>query len=335
MANKNLCNAKKAKNDEFYTQISDIEKELKHYKHHFKDKVIFCNCDDPDKSHFYKYFKMNFEALGLKKLITTHYKTDASTYKIECYGSYNTKDIKTVLKQNGDFRSDECIELLKESDIVVTNPPFSLFREYIALLEEYNKKYVIIGNKNAIIYKDTFKLIKDDKLWLGYTSVKEFRQPDGTIKKFGNIGWFTNLPIDKRNEKLFLHKTYSSELYPKYDNYDAINVNKVKDIPCDYDGVMGVPVTFLDKYNPEQFELLGVTKGRDEFGVRPSKRYINPVQINKDGTTTNGSKANTGVSLLLSEESTSSTYYTADNADSALKLLYTRILIRRITKDNT
>ncbi len=255
MANKNLHNAKKGKNDEFYTQLSDIEKELKHYKEHFYGKTIYCNCDNSEFSNFYKYFKTNFDNLGLKKLISTHYDENKPTYIVECHGS-NVDDIKTELKQNGDFRSDECIELLKETDIVVTNPPFSLFREYVALLEEYDKKYLIIGNKNAITYKDIFKLIKDDRLWLGYTNVKEFKQPDGTFKKFGNIGWFTNLEIDRRNDELFLCRHYSPELYPNYDNYDAINVDKVKDIPKDYDGVMGVPITFLDKYNPKQFEII-------------------------------------------------------------------------------
>lgn len=257
MANKNLSNAKKMKNDEFYTQISDIEKELKYYKHHFKDKVVFCNCDDPTESHFYKYFKMNFEALGLKKLITTYYKSDKPTYKTECVGGYGIEDIRTELLQNGDFRSNECIELLKEADIVVTNPPFSLFREYVALLEEYDKNYLIIGNKNAITYKDIFKLIKENKLWLGYGSCEEFRTPNGLSKQVNGLcRWFTNLPIAKRNEELLLYKTYSPDLYPKYDNYNAINVDKVKDIPKDYDGIMGVPLTFLDKYNPEQFEII-------------------------------------------------------------------------------
>ena len=269
MANKNLSNAKKTKNDEFYTQISDIEKELKHYKHHFKDKVIYCNCDNPEWSNFYKYFKANFESLGLKKLITTHYEINNPTYKMECFGGYGVEDVKTVLLQNGDFRSDECVELLKEADVVVTNPPFSLFREYVALLEEYDKNYLIISNKNSITCKDIFRLIKNNKLWLGYTSVREFKQPDNTFKKFGNVGWLTNLQIDKHNEKLLLNKKYSPNSYPKYDNYNAINVDKVKDIPCDYDGIMGVPITFLDKYNPEQFEIIGT-----------SSLLANPIMIN-------------------------------------------------------
>ncbi len=262
--NTNLNKAKTAKNDEFYTQLSDIEKELGHYKEHFKDKIVFCNCDDPEESNFWFYFAQNFQFLGLKKLISTHYETDKPSYKLEIVkdvnadGKINNLDvIKTPLTQNGDFRSNECIELLKECDIVVTNPPFSLFREFVTQLVEYDKKFLIIGNKNAINYKETFKLVKLDKLWLGRTFPKRFAQPDGSIKQFGNIGWFTNIDVKKRHEDLILFRNYTPEKYPKYDNYDAINVDKTVDIPHDYAGVMGVPITFLDKYNPEQFEILG------------------------------------------------------------------------------
>ena len=259
MGNKNMHLAKKNKNDEFYTQLSDIENELKYYKKHFKNKTVFLNCDDPKESNFWKYFSLNFDFLGLKKLVSTHFETDVSSYKLELL-KYDTEPISTPLKQNGDFRSDECVEILKECDIVVTNPPFSLFREFINQLIEYDKRFIIIGNKNAITYKETFSLIKENKLWLGYTSPKEFLQPDNTFKKFGNIGWFTNLEIDKRNEEMILYRKYYDDtfLYPKYDNYDVINVDKVKDIPCDYYGVMGVPITFMDKYNPNQFEILGI-----------------------------------------------------------------------------
>jgi len=258
--------AKTAKNDEFYTQLSDIEKELGHYKEHFKGKVVLLNCDDPEESNFWRYFSMNFEFLGLKKLISTHYDREKPSYKLEIVsdinhdGKINGHDtIRTPLKQNGDFRSPECVELLKEADIVVTNPPFSLFREYLTMLMEYDKKFLIIGNMNAITYRETFKFIKNDELWLGLTSPKEFVEPSGNIKKFGNIKWFTNLDTKKRHEDLILWKTYrdNESDYPMYDNYDAINVDKVKDIPVDYEGAMGVPITFLDKYNPEQFEIMG------------------------------------------------------------------------------
>ncbi len=271
--NNNLHKAKTAKNDEFYTQLTDIEKELKHYKNHFKDKTIYCNCDNPQYSNFWKYFHLNFNHFGLKKLIATHYHEVEPTYKIEYTGG-NDNDIevgvKTPLEGNGDFRSPECIALLQEADIVVTNPPFSLFREYVAQLIDYDKKFICIGSQNAITYKEFFPLLKNNQVWLGYTSPKEFLQPDDSIKKFGNISWFTNLDIIKRHEKLILWQRYYDDngdksadadtRYPKYDNYDAINVNKVADIPVDYDGVMGVPITFMDKHNPEQFEILGATE---------------------------------------------------------------------------
>lgn len=260
-ANSNLHKAKDAKNDEFYTQLTDVAKELMHYKAHFKDKIVLCNCDDPTWSAFWKYFHLNFAELGLKKLISTHYDREEATYKMEYTGGDDNDievGVKTPLDGNGDFRNKECLELLDECDIVVTNPPFSLFREYVAVLMEHEKKFLIIGNKNAITYKEFFPLLKDDEVWIGCTNVKEFLQPDGSTKKFGNIGWFTNLDVAKRHEKLILWKHYTSEEYPKYDNYDAINVDKVSEIPCDYDGVMGVPITFLDKYNPEQFEIVGM-----------------------------------------------------------------------------
>lgn len=258
--NNNLHKAKDAKNDEFYTQLTDVSKELMHYKQHFKGKVVLCNCDDPTWSAFWKYFHLNFAELGLKKLISTHYDKSEPTYKMEYDGGNDNNveaGIKTPLEDNGDFRNQECLGLIDEADIIVTNPPFSLFREYVAMLMEHQKKFLIIGSKNAITYKEFFPLLKDNEVWLGCTNVKEFLQPDGSVKKFGNIGWFTNLDVAKRHEKLILWKNYTPEEYPKYDNYDAINVNKVSEIPCDYDGVMGVPITFMDKYNPEQFEILG------------------------------------------------------------------------------
>ena len=271
--NSNLHKAKNVKNDEFYTQLPDIENELKHYSHHFKDKVVFLNCDDPEESNFWRFFSLNFEKLGLKKLIATHFETDKPSYKLEIVrdinndGKINQLDtIKTPLTQNGDFRSPECIEILKEADIVVTNPPFSLFREYVEQLMNYDKKFLIVGPMNAITYKEIFPLLKNNKMWLGYTTVKEFIQPDGTIKNFGNINWYTNLDIKKRHDDIILFKKYNAKDYPKYDNYDAINVDKVSEIPEDYYGAMGVPITFLDKYNPEQFEILGISNSARWIG---------------------------------------------------------------------
>lgn len=268
--NTNLHKAKEVKNDEFYTQLSDVENELKHYKEHFKDKIILCNCDDPTQSAFWRYFHLNFHHLGLKKLISTHYlhsqfKWDMFAEKpyVMIYTGENDNDInvgeKTYLKGDGDFRSTECIEFLKECDIVVTNPPWSLFRDFVSLIIEYDKKFLIIGNKNAVTYKEIFPLIRNNKMWLGINGINEFITPDmGLSKKVQGLSrWFTNLEHHKRHEKLILYNNYTPEKYPKYDNYDAINVDKVCEIPMDYDGVMGVPITFLDKYNPEQFEIVG------------------------------------------------------------------------------
>lgn len=294
MANKNLTKAKEAKKDEFYTQLEDINNELKHYREHFRGKTVLCNCDDPRVSNFFTYFAYNFEFLGLKKLITTCYKNqDANLFSsnkseqaiyLIYEGDKNGDHIPNVeeigvhpLKGDGDFRSAECIELLKEADIVVTNPPFSLFREYVAQLIEYNKKFLIIGHQNAITYKEIFPLIQNDRLWLGYgfkggaghfisnyedkATATDHRV--GMIRVSG-VHWFTNLEIKKRHENIILYKSYNPEFYPKYDNYDAINVDKTSDIPYDYNGVMGVPITFLDKYNPAQFEIVKFRKGDDD-----------------------------------------------------------------------
>jgi len=282
--NSNLKKAKASKSDEFYTQLTDIEKELKHYKEYFKDKVIFCNCDDPEESNFWRYFSLNFERLGLKKLIATHFEISKPSYKLEIFkdinsdGKINQLDmIKTDLTQNGDFRSPECVEILKEADIVITNPPFSLFREYVFQLIEHDKKFLIIGNQNAITYKETFQFIRDNKIWSGVDNggTKWFEVPEHyeintesrikreNGKKFfsmGSIVWFTNLDTKKRHDDLILYKNYNPSEYPTYDNYDAININKVVDIPKDYDGYMGVPITFIDKYNPDQFEILGIDR---------------------------------------------------------------------------
>lgn len=259
-ANANLHKAKDAKNDEFYTQLTDVSKELMHYNEHFKGKVVFCNCDDPTWSAFWKYFHLNFKALGLKKLISTHYNKNEPTYKM-VYEGGDDNDIEvgtiTPLEGNGDFRNQECLDLLDEADIVVTNPPFSLFREYVAVLMEHKKKFLIIGNLNAVKYSELFPFIMNDQMWFGNNNVHDFLQPDGTIKKFGNINWYTNLDFIKRHEKLVLWKNYNSAEYPKYETFDAIEVSKVTDIPIDYDGIMGVPVSFMSKYNPNQFEIVG------------------------------------------------------------------------------
>ena len=274
--NSNLHAAKREQNNEFYTQLADIENELKHYTEHFRGKVVYCNCDDPRVSNFFHFFSFNFERLGLKKLISTCYKNRdmdlfsqhnvekamALIYEGDKDGNKipSKEEIDLIkLEGDGDFRSRECIEFLKQADIVVTNPPFSLFREYVGQLVKYNKKFLIIGSQNAITYKEIFPLIRENKIWLGNNQVKEFLQPDGTIKTFGNISWYTNLEHNKRHEKMILVKKYkgNEEEYPKYDNYDAIEVSKVANIPMDYDGYMGVPITFLDKYNPEQFEIVG------------------------------------------------------------------------------
>ncbi len=306
MANANLTQAKKAKKDEFYTQLSDIERELSHYKEHFRGKTVLCNCDDPRISNFFRYFAYNFEHLGLKRLITTCYKsqdmdlfsmnTNEQAIWLEYLGDKNGDRIPSPdeigihhFKGDGDFRSAECIELLKQADIVVTNPPFSLFREYVAQLIEYDKKFLIIGNINAITYKEIFPLLKDNRIWVGYgfnvsyvykTSYKNeldanakfvrskgYDPNDGYIK-VPAVAWYTNLDIDKRYEDLILYKHYNPEEYSKYDNYDAIEVSKVADIPCDYNGVMGVPITFLDKYNPNQFEIVGMAENEDLYKLK-------------------------------------------------------------------
>lgn len=316
--NTNLHKAHKAKKDEFYTQLIDIEKELKHYKDQFRGKVVYCNCDDPFESNFFKYFAANFNAWGLKKLITTSYvpspiaggqlslfeieglKPDGKEpFRIEINevkdfdsdGAISLTDVEWLLKNNanvakplkddGDFRNKESIELLKEADIIVTNPPFSLFRKYVAQLIEHNKKFLILGDQNAITYKDIFSYIKENKLWLGYDNggTKWFQVPmdydiptesrkkiENGVKYFsmGRILWFTNLETTKRHKEMTLYKKYTPEEFFKYDNYEAINVDKVSDIPMNYDGVMGVPITFVDKYNPEQFEIIGQTHSGDK-----------------------------------------------------------------------
>ena len=279
--NTNLNKAKKEKNDEFYTRYEDIEAEVSKYKEYFKNKVVYLNCDNKEKSMFWKFFELNFDAFQLKKLIATYYSETEPVYayKLELSEDGHKDIVKTPLIGNGDFRSQECIDILKESDIVCTNPPFSLFREYVSQLMEYNKQFLIMGNQNAFTYKGIFSLIKDNKIWVGYTKPKEFFIPaengEGVVlsKKVGGITiWFTNIPNKKGNEPMILTATYAEGLnhredYPKYDNYDAIEVSRCKNIPCDYDGIMGVPITFLNDYCPEQFELLGCSYSYGDCGI--------------------------------------------------------------------
>lgn len=388
MANKTLQAARKEKNDEFYTQLADIENELKHYKQHFEGKTVLCNCDDPYESNFFKYFAMNFNYLKLKKLIATCYDSSMvaftqlslfdggkeilngsrKAYRIELNevkdyngdGAIDLADVEYMLRYgdnspkklngNGDFRSEECLELLKQADIVVTNPPFSLFREYVAKLIEYDKKFIIIGNQNAITYKEIFPLLKDNKMWLGYNSGAQiFRVPatierknlfvrDGvTYAKFGNICWYTNLEQPKRHELLPLYKKYTPEEYPKYDNYDAIEVSKVADIPYDYfpsessSGDMGVPITFLDKYNPEQFEIVGLLNSSNEelAGIAALKVYNEFREMRQDLTYTGSTGRKTNGNPVLKGKPAKGNYFFNAETNEYIFSAYARILIRR------
>lgn len=315
--NRSLHAAKAIKQDEFYTQVSDIEKELRHYTKHFKGKTVLCNCDDPRVSNFFHYFSHNFEKLRLKKLITTCYKNNSadlfSTHSCErgkylVYEGDKDGDRKpgpdeTAIRDlngDGDFRSAECVALLKEADIVVTNPPFSLFREYVEQLIEHKKEFLIVGNHNAISYKEIFGFIKDNKVWLGYSHPVAFMVPDHyemrevrswrdengkNWRSLGNACWFTNLDIAKRHEPLILFKSYEAKDYPRYDNYEAIEVSRFADIPSDFNEAMGVPVTFLEHYNPDQFEILGITDRGNEWGLKAKEYTIadvkNPGDLNR------------------------------------------------------
>lgn len=289
MANRNFQRAKANKNDEFYTQLKDIEDELRHYKDHFKNKVVYCNADDPRVSNFFHYFSYNFEYLGIKKLITTCYKNQEmdlfsmhdqeSAIALVYEGEKDNGRVPTIenigiieLEGDGDFRSPEAINFLKEADIIVTNPPFSLFREYIAQIMEYEKKFLVIGNYGSVIYKEIFPLIKENKIWTGMSPRSmSFKTPEGDIKTV-NAKWFTNLDIPKRHEELILYKKYNPEDYPKYVNFNGIEVSRVTDIPMDYEGYMGVPITFIENYNPDQFELIGhsldLAESMDKFAEK-------------------------------------------------------------------
>lgn len=358
MANERFDNAKKNKNDEFYTQLSDIEKELSHYREHFKGKTILCNCDDPRVSNFFKYFALNFNEFGLKKIISTCYKNqdvdlftqndcEKAVY-IEYEGNPSdptSTDFSTIqvkeLKGDGDFRSSESIELLKQADIVVTNPPFSLFREYVAQLIKYEKKFIIVGHQNAISYKEIFSLIKDNKIWLGYgfkggaahfinSHYKDYatagNHKEGMIRVSGVV-WFTNLDIKKRHEDLILYKTYSPKKYQKYENYDAINVDKTSDIPMDWNGTIGVPITFLDKYSPEQFEIIGL-------GIVGSCEFSNERKmeiLDKNGLTIGKFTINAKGTLYRKHLSTDKKPAAFKDCETGelYQSIYARILIKR------
>lgn len=349
-----LSAAKAAKNDEFYTQLSDIERELKHYKDYFEDKVVYCNADDPRISNFFHYFSHNFEKLGLKKLITTCYKSQERdlfsrndsehAIYLEYEGDKNNNRVPDPdeigvrpLKGDGDFRSPECIELLQQADVVVTNPPFSLFREYVAQLVKYDKKFLIVGNQNAITYKEIWPLIQNQQVWLGHgftRNMAHFSTPytphsqwieqggEGVVRVAG-VQWFTNLDVSKRHEELILYSTYDPETYPSYDNYDGIEVSKSVEIPMDYDGVMGVPITFLNKHNPDQFEIVGIAKA--PLG-KPKEVYPKQIQVSAKGVKSAVSKLNDGPALKVDKPPAGKTYYEVDGEYFVQQ--YARILIK-------
>ena len=390
MANKNLNAAKVAKKDEFYTQLSDIERELQHYWQHFRGKVVLCNCDDPYESNFFKYFALRFNQLGLKKLICTCYNGSPVTgnelafhfdgfdddepkkiaYKVEITevkdengdGAVDLSDVQYLLKSDknvmstlktGDFRSKECIELLKEADIVVTNPPFSLFREYIGQLMEYQKKFLIIGNMNSITCKEIFPYVQNNKMWIGpsiSSGDRKFYVPDdyplnaagcgvdSDGKRFirvKGVRWFTNLDHNKRHEDLDLVCRYSEDEYPTFDNFDAIEVGKTSDIPYDYDGIMGVPITFLDKYNPDQFEILGLTQIGCHDLCPDTKRYNDYKEITRATDKPTGSSGGkTNENAVLCGQGNKKTYYLGPNGE-VVHSAYKRIFIRKIEKKGT
>ncbi len=381
--NSSLNAANKAKEDEFYTQLTDIEKEMRHYRKHFAGKTVFCNCDDPFESNFFKYFVLNFNRLKLKKLICTCYagssiankqislfdvkQTEESkqgkpykaivttVYDKTGDGGIDMDDIKelfksgenelTELEGDGDFASEECLALMDESDIIVTNPPFSLFRKYVATLMEHEKKFIIIGSQNAITYKEIFPLLASNAMWLGsYTGDMSFAVPDTyepretrfwidddgqRWRSLGNIAWFTNLDLKKRHEEIILVKRYSPEQYPAYDNYNAIEVSRVADIPCDYAGVMGVPITFLDKYNPDQFEIIGFAGGWNGKSDLITHKYPKKqLQHDKKGKTTSIGKMNDGTAYIqVSDKPVNTTYSTIGDEYYYLRC-YGRILLR-------
>jgi hypothetical protein len=386
-SNSSLSSAKQAKKDEFYTQLSDIETELRHYKNHFKGKTVLCNCDDPYESNFFKYFAMNFNHFGLKKLVATSYlgspvagsqvplfelaghpasrkekRGSSKAFKVEIThvpdmnddGAIDLMDVEQLLRNDantltplegdGDFRSEEAVALLRESDVVVTNPPFSLFREYVSLLLEHNKQFIIIGSMNALTYKQVFPHIMEGRFWLGHgfssgtayfftPNPSEYGSnvydPETGLVKFGNVTWFTNLDISKRKEELILYKTYNPKDYPHYDNYDAIEVSRTADIPRDYAGIMGVPITLLERHNPEQFEIVGVTQSW--FDAR-SKVYPRQVQVNPGGVESQVTKLNDGAAIKITEPS-AKTFYRV--GDEMFRKVYARILVRNLKPESS
>ena len=381
--NSGLKAAVKAKKDEFYTQLTDIEKEMRYYRKHFKDKTVLCNCDDPFESNFFKYFVLNFNRLGLKKLIATCYATSpimgqqlslfdvvggeeeqrnkpykavvTKVYDVTGDGGVDMFDVAelfkshenelTELQGDGDFRSKECLALLDEADIVVTNPPFSLFRDYVSMLMEHEKYFIIIGNVNAITYKEFFPLIRDNKVWIGasiHSGDRKFYVPedyplnaagcgvDETGRKFirvKGVRWYTNLDLKQRHEEMILVKRYNEEEYPYYDNYDAINVGKTADIPCDFSGLMGVPITFLDKYSPDQFEIIGLTQRGCHDEALETKKYDDYWEMRQDGTRTgsSGSKTNGNPNLAMNDGKHN---YFINSEGHIVQSCYQRILIR-------
>lgn len=379
--NRSLKAAVCAKEDEFYTQLTDIEKELHYYKHHFKGKTILCNCDDPFESNFFKYFVLNFNRLGITKLIATCYASSPIAYRqlslfdvVESDEENANKPYKAIVTQvydqtgdggidmldvaelfkigvnelvelegDGDFRSEECIALMDEADIVVTNPPFSLFREFVSMLLEHNKHFIIIGSQNAITYKEFFPLLMQNKVWLGYRNgdmsfrVPEYFEPRETRfwvdqdgqkwRSLGNIAWFTNLDIRKRHEEMILVRRYNASEYPKYDNYDAIEVSKVADIPCDFTGVMGVPITFMYKYSPDQFEIVGLVNGKDYLaGIKTTKNYKDYSEVRQNGSKTGSSGGKINGNPVLQGKPKSGNYFVFN--DEIVYSTYARIFIR-------
>ncbi len=326
--NSNLTTAKRLKNDEFYTQIQDIQAELQHYEEQFAEKEILCNCNDGESSGFWIYLSKNFERLKLKKLTCISYSTDAPAYSLEIRNE-TSRIQKKALQGNGDFRNPESIAFLENSDIVITNPPFSIFREYFSLLMQYHKKFLIVGSLNAVTYKEVFPHLKIDEISLGINQIKGFIQKNDTVRTFGNIVWYTNMKSVRPHKRMILKKNYSPLNYPDYDNLSAIEVGKVSDIPADYYGVMGVPVSFLTKYSPEQFELIGLTSlGQSIDSSLCIRKYKNVFQHGADGKISNGSKTNTSAVIRVRDKPTG-TYYTADNVEGYLISKFVRVLIKR------
>ena len=318
--NSNFSNAKREKNDEFYTLRDDVAKELSHYEKQLYGKSVFCNCNDDENSAFWCYLSENFDKMHLKKLTAVKYGEQSYRLDMTEKGKIN----KRFLDGDGDFRSKESMEILENSDIIITNPPFSLFREYIGLLLKLNKDFLIVGSMNMIVCREIFPYFMEEKLRLGYNSVNNFVQTNGQICKFGNILWYTTLKTESQDKPLVLSKRYNSKKYPYYDNYPAIDVGRIADIPCDYYGIMGVPISYLTRHDPQQFKVIGLTQGNDGL----AKRYENLIQYRVDGTTANGSKANTSAVLSVSQKP-NRIYYKASNAEGYLICRYVRVLIQR------